>query len=104
MVVPMNGTSYNTSIRRMNEGLRQDGMHLLCISFNLLEHVSIIIFSGARLFALLNRFEARVKALQRDRVPFIERPDILYFIMSFSFRPFYFSSSSLLLIFDDSQL
>ena len=35
MVVPMKGTSYNTSIRQMIEGLGQDGMHLLCISFNL---------------------------------------------------------------------
>ena len=54
VVVPVKGTSYNTSIRRMNDGLRQDGMYLLCISFNLLEHASIIIFSGARLFALLS--------------------------------------------------
>ena len=51
-------------------------MHLLCISFNLREHVSINIFSGALLFALLSQFEARVKALQRDRAPFIERHDV----------------------------
>ena len=73
MVLPMKGTPYNTSIEVDEWRLRQDGMHLLCISFNLLEHVSIIIFSDARLFTLLSQFDARVKALQCDREPFIER-------------------------------